>query len=495
MIEEVELKPSVSALIQSLRSIGYSFNAAVSDIIDNSIAANASEINVQIDSDSAGLFVAISDNGEGMNRDELLQAMALGSKNPLEKRRNDDLGRFGMGLKTASFSQSKILTCVTSKSGKRIGAQWDLDRVVDGWKIQLFDDSACDQLVPSDLTHQDRGTTVVWRNCDRVLENLENTDMIEHLIGNLIKELREHLALIFHKFLDKSRSIKLSIALNGREITPKDPFFRLTKTSSNLASTLILDEKLPVNGGEIEIRGYILPHPSKVTTRELAHKVSIDGDHFSGQGFYVYRAHRLLAWGSWFRILPKNESNKLARVELNIPNTMDELWRLDIKKSAVELPSEVRTQLKKKVEKLGLKSRNTFTRRPSIIRPGSNPVWLRCLDSERKAINYKIDRNHDLVKDINAKLNIDSISIDVLLSLVELTIPLRSIENDLASDFNLGRFVDEDITEDVKLCIDALLKLDFDKVKIIDYMQQDNAASVGVVDAIRRYLEQVIEAD
>ena len=162
MIEEVELKPSVSALIQSLRSIGYSFNAAVSDIIDNSIAANASEINVQIDSDSAGLFVAISDNGEGMNRDELLQAMALGSKNPLEKRRNDDLGRFGMGLKTASFSQSKILTCVTSKSGKRIGAQWDLDRVVDGWKIQLFDDSACDQLVPSDLTHQDRGTTVVW---------------------------------------------------------------------------------------------------------------------------------------------------------------------------------------------------------------------------------------------------------------------------------------------------------------------------------------------
>ena len=161
MIEEVELKPSVSALIQSLRSIGYSFNAAVSDIIDNSIAANASEIIVQVDSDNAGLFVAISDNGEGMNRDELLQAMALGSKNPLETRRNDDLGRFGMGLKTASFSQSKILTCVTSKYGKKIGAQWDLDRVVDGWKIQLFDGSACDRLIPSSSNHQDRGTTTV----------------------------------------------------------------------------------------------------------------------------------------------------------------------------------------------------------------------------------------------------------------------------------------------------------------------------------------------
>ena len=174
---------------------------------------------------------------------------------------------------------------------------------------------------------------------------------------------------------------------------------------------------------------------------------------------------------------------------------MDELWRLDIKKSAVELPSEVRTQLKKKVEKLGLKSRNTFTRRPSIIRPGSNSVWLRCLDNERKMINYKIDRNHNLIKDINAKLNIDSISIDVLLSLLELTIPLRSIENDLASDFNLGRFEGEDITEDVKLCIDTLLKLGFDKVRIIDYLQQDNAASIGVIDKIRRYLDEVIETN
>ncbi|XXK58692.1 ATP-binding protein [Porticoccaceae bacterium nBUS_09] len=494
-IEQVELKPPASALIQSLRSIGYSFNSAVADIVDNSIAAKASSIEIIVDSDVDGLYVSISDNGYGMSRAELLNAMSLGSKNPLEQRRNDDLGRFGMGLKTASFSQATLLTCVTCKNGIQLGAQWDLEKVTDDWTIRLFNDQLCKELFSSYGNLGNDGTTIIWRNCDRVLENIKNVEMVEHRVGSLIIDLREHLALIFHKFLDGKHGTKVSISLNSIELQPKDPFCRATNNTSTTASTLMLDEKITLEGGDIKIRGYTLPHPSKIKTKALEHRISIDGDYFNSQGFYVYRAHRLLAWGSWFRILPKNESNKLARVELNIPNTMDELWRLDIKKSTVELPTEIRAQIKEKVKTIGLKSRKIFSRRTSLKRPGSKPIWLRSLNSDRQTISYKVDRSNDLIKLINGDSDASPAAMEALLSIIELALPLRLIENDLASNYNLGRFEGEEISEDIKLQVDALLTLGISEESILEHMGRDDSASIGAIDSLRRYIQKIIGAD
>lgn len=489
-LQEVELKPPASALVQSLRSIGYSFNSAVADIVDNSIAAQASRVEITIDSDANGLYVAISDDGDGMNRTELLNAMSLGSKNPLEQRRHDDLGRFGMGLKTASFSQATILTCITSKDGNQIGAQWDLDKVVSDWTIQFFDHRLCQKLLSSHGDVNNYGTTIIWRNCDRVLENIKNAEMIEHRVGQLIINLREHLALIFHKFLDGKNVAKVDILLNSIGLKAKDPFCRITNSATIPASTLVLDDKVLLEEEEIKIRGYILPHPSKIKTKKLQNKISIDGDYFNNQGFYIYRAHRLLAWGSWFRILPKNESNKLARVELNIPNTMDELWRLDIKKSTVELPTEIRAQIKEKVKHLGVKSRKTFSKRSTLKRPGSKPIWLRELNLDRQAISYKVDRSNELVKLINNELETNPRATEALLSLIELALPIRLIENDLASDYNLGRFESEEVSEDIKLQVDALLNLGISEDLILDHMSKDDSASVEAIDSLRRYINK-----
>lgn len=490
-IEKVVIKPPASALIQSLRSIGYSFNSAVADIVDNSIAAKATKVEIIVDFNEKGFHVSISDNGDGMTRKELIDAMSLGSKNPLEQRRIDDLGRFGMGLKTASFSQAKILSCITSKNGVCLGAEWDLDKVIDDWSIQLFDSGQCKELFPEYHKPNYDGTTIIWKNCDRVIENLENPEMIEHRVGNLILDLREHLALIFHKFIDSKKGFPVDILLNGSRIQGKDPFCRSTKNKSSIASTLLLDEKLNLDQGSIEVKGYTLPHPSKIKSKALQRKISIDGDYFNGQGFYVYRANRLLAWGSWFRILPKNESNKLGRVELNIPNTMDELWRLDIKKSTVELPTEIRAQIKEKIKVLGVKSRKTFTRRSKLKNPGSSPIWLRCIANEGKSISYKVDRSNELVKKIKGKSNSDPKVIEALLSLIEIGLPLRLIENDLASDFNLGRFEGEEISEEIKLQVDSLLELGISKDSIINHMARDDSASIGAIDSLVRYLEKI----
>jgi hypothetical protein len=488
--EEVELPPPAHALVQSLRSLGYSFNAAIADIVDNSIAANATEIKITIDTDHSGLFVIIADNGRGMDRATLIEAMALGSKNPLDLRSEDDLGRFGMGLKTASFSQATILTCVTRKNDAVIGARWDLDRVAKhDWKIQLFDQNTCLEMIPEYFNVDTDGTTIIWRNCDRAIENIQNAEMVDHRVGSLIIELRDHLALIFHKFLDRHHPVNISIILNNHEIVPKDPFCRLTKKAAAPASTLMLDENIPLGKGEIQIRGYTLPHPSKIKTKALEHEISMDGDYFNGQGFYVYRAHRLLTWGTWFRILPKNESNKLARVELNIPNTMDELWRLDIKKSTVELPTEIKAQIKEKVKTLGLQSRKTFSRRSSLKRPGSEPIWHRNLNADRKTISYRIDRSNKLIKLINVESDGNAAATEALLSIIELALPLRLIENDLASDYSLGRFADEEISEEIKLQVDALLALGISETLILEHMGRDDAASISAIDALVRYIE------
>ena len=196
-----------------------------------------------------------------------------------------------------------------------------------------------------------------------------------------------------------------------------------------------------------------------------------------------------------FRILPKNESNKLARVELNIPNTMDELWRLDIKKSTVELPTEIRAQIKEKVKTIGLKSRKTFSRRTSLKRPGSKPIWLRSLNSDRQTISYKVDRSNDLIKLINGDSDASPAAMEALLSIIELALPLRLIENDLASNYNLGRFEGEEISEDIKLQVDALLTLGISEESILEHMGRDDSASIGAIDSLRRYIQKIIGAD
>ena len=160
-----EIPPKPSSLIESIRSIGYSLSTALADVVDNSIAAQARVVKIMSNLDAHDLKVGILDDGIGMTEEELLEAMTLGSQSPLVERAKFDLGRFGLGLKTASFSQCRILTVVTKSMGKTACAQWNLDHIssTNRWEVQIPKDTKditwVDQL-------DDKGTLVLWERLD-----------------------------------------------------------------------------------------------------------------------------------------------------------------------------------------------------------------------------------------------------------------------------------------------------------------------------------------
>lgn len=320
-----ETPPFAPVLMESTRAIGYSLEAAIADIIDNSIAAKAGK--VQLSFFPVGdAYVSILDNGTGMDDAQMNIAMQYGSKSPTETRDSSDLGRYGLGLKTASLSQCRVLTVISKQGDQVIGRRWDLDYVIKtgAWSLLILDKEDFAS-VPhiSDLYEQESGTLVVWQNLDRLL--MGEVDY-EKSLGRKMDEVRQHLELVFHRYLSGESGIKkLEILFNGVKLKAADPF--LIKKSTQAMDT----ETLVIRGKRILVTPYILPHISKMTEEEKNQLGGKDGIR-KRQGFYVYRNKRLLIWGTWFRMMRQGDLSKLARVMVDIPNDLDDLWTLDIKK-------------------------------------------------------------------------------------------------------------------------------------------------------------------
>lgn len=349
-----ETPPFAPVLMESTRAIGYSLEAAIADIIDNSIAAKAGK--VQLSFFPVGdAYVSILDNGTGMDDAQMNIAMQYGSKSPTETRDSSDLGRYGLGLKTASLSQCRVLTVISKQGDQVIGRRWDLDYVIKtgAWSLLILDKEDFAS-VPhiSDLYEQDSGTLVVWQNLDRLL--MGEVDY-EKSLGRKMDEVRQHLELVFHRYLSGESGIKkLEILFNGVKLKAADPF--LIKKSTQAMDT----ETLVIRGKRILVTPYILPHISKMTEEEKNQLGGKDGIR-KRQGFYVYRNKRLLIWRTWFRMMRQGDLSKLARVMVDIPNDLDDLWTLDIKKSHAIPPAEVRNSLQTVIDRIADKSKRTWT--------------------------------------------------------------------------------------------------------------------------------------
>ena len=214
--------PRASVLIESMRDIGYSLQTAVSDIVDNSITAGATLITFLADTASEDPTIGVLDDGFGMTESELLEAMRPGSRSPLEERVRADLGRFGLGLKTASFSQCRKLTVLTRKSGVTACAIWDLDLVaeLDEWMVEFIEDIS---EIPWFENLVGDGTLIIWQNLDRLVDKVNPSDR-----QNLVRQIDEtatHIELVFHRFLSGEPGLKkIRMELNGRALRPFDPF-------------------------------------------------------------------------------------------------------------------------------------------------------------------------------------------------------------------------------------------------------------------------------
>ena len=443
-MQTFELPPYAPTLIESTRAIGYSLEAAVADIIDNSIAADANHVDLfffPVD----GEYIAILDNGSGMNANELNSAMQYGSKSPNEVRKSNDLGRFGLGLKTASLSQCRKLTVVT-KQGQNIMARcWDVDFVASTgkWTLLILDEEEINNLPHiTDLKQYENGTLVLWQHLDRLKAGEIN---FEQSLGRKIDLVRSHLSLVFHRYLTGESGIKkLSISINNTAVEPADPF--LSKKSNQPMD----DETLIVRGEKISVRPYILPHISKMSSEEICALGGKDGLRRQ-QGFYIYRNKRLLVWGTWFRMMRQAETSKLVRIRVDIPNALDDLWTLDIKKSSAIPPAEVRMNLKSVVDKLADTSKKTWTFRgkretdDSIVH-----VWNR-LRTRNGGFIYEINRDHPLVQECYNQDAETERKVNILLSQIEENLPLNSLFLDLTNDEKIENDKDLDYREVIKM--------------------------------------------
>jgi hypothetical protein len=470
-MDRINLPPHAGPFVDSLRSIGYSLDAAAADVIDNAISAGASQIDVYADWGNGSPRLAIKDDGQGMSPGELEDAMRLGGVGSKATRSKTDLGRFGLGLKTASFSQCKSLSVISRDHprAKWFGLRWNLSLIEKEniWAVEVLPEDQCEQMLEGIDYPFETGTAVVWDNLDRVMDSTSVN--AQTFFEKRIVEVKEHLGLTFHRFVSGDDVKRVKISVNDHAVSAMDPF-GVRPPPEAPASTLLSDEHLRVSNHRIRVRSYLLPHPSKLSHSHL-NSISRNGDYHSGQGLYVYRAGRLILHGGWQRLIRASEANKLARVQVDFDNDSDDLWSLDVKKSRVELPATLRDQLKRVIRNVCQKSNSTFTKRAKMPSLDLQPIWERIYDRERNRIRYRIDRNHSLVKGLLREAGIASAE-TALLSLIEESLPVELIKNDLSSDdIQVGHSDDE---AELQELIESLINADIDDEIIANTVASDS---------------------
>ena len=423
----VEIAPKPSSLFESMRDIGYSLGTALADLIDNCITARAEAVKVFATVEGPEPTVCVLDDGVGMTEDELLEAMRLGSRSPLEERAQSDLGRFGLGLKTASLSQCRRLTVVTRTSGTTSCARWDLDHIADTdrWQVEMPDDLAS---IPWADHLGDSGTLVVWEKIgvgeDEEGSRRNATDFVRQ-----VDEARTHLELVFHRFLSREPGRRrVRIQLNNRPLEPFDPFH-----SSHPATIAGPSERIRVAHGDVFVQPFTLPHHGKVTPTEWDRHSGPEG-YLRNQGFYVYREGRLIIHGTWFGLTRQTELTKLARVRIDIPNSLDTAWKIDVRKASAQLPPAVRERLRRIIEPLGAASKHVFTAKgQKLIQENRVPVWSRV--QNKNQVFYRINEEHPMIVDLLSRLPAEARG--DLLRIIEVAgaaLPMDALFADLGGD-------------------------------------------------------------
>ena len=439
--------PQAHSLISATRHIGYSLEAAVADLVDNSIAADAKTVDVDFE-DSLNSYIAIIDDGEGMTADELTSAMQYGSADPAQARSEKDLGRYGLGLKTASMSQCRVMTVISKKNGEIAARRWDLDYIAKHkdvvWPLIILEKDEWKDLPGVEvLKNRKSGTVVLWQSIDF------GGSYDEMTFDDEMCKMSEHLALVFHRYIYGEEGIhKIKIRINGNALKPKDPFLQYVEDGKQ-GHQCKATQPLGFGKSRITLQAFTLPHDKELTP-EMRDVLGTGKALRRTQGFYIYRNKRLITYGHWFGLKAQGEFFKLARVKVDIPNSVDMKWSLDVKKSIAIPPKQIVAHLRAYVDSVVKQSRNAI--RVEVFgkkaKAGSEDpqVWESTVkDGVVTAVN--LNRKHPVIR---AALESQGVS-EKLLRLFERTIPVDVIYYSRSSEQKMENEVPLSIDEMVDM--------------------------------------------
>lgn len=415
--------PEASSMIETFRAIGYSVESAIADLLDNSISAGAKNIWIDYNWKGEDTSISIIDDGDGMTNEVLINAMRPGSRNPLDIREDKDLGRFGLGLKTASFSQCKKFSVISkTKDGDPSFWCWDLEFVKNVAKTWTLINYYPDKSIFQKINNSVKGTAVIWWDIDRMTKGTssESPEAMDKFMRTM-DGVKKHLSMVFHRFMNEG----LRIIFMGREIEAWDPFMIGV-------GGLQLKADVYLNNRKILIKGFILPHRSKLTTEQYNYGKGVKDSWTAHQGFYVYRNKRLLVAGDWLGLggFKKEVHYDLCRILIDLPNNCDDEWQIDIKKSIARPPLRYRDQILSVAKDVRAQAVEVYRHKGKIIKRTLSQTEDQFLWEDYKRHNkryYKLNRNHPVLKNLLDNANSFRSEIDKALRFIEETIPIPLI--------------------------------------------------------------------
>ncbi len=410
-----EANPNPEFLIKSIAEQGYSLETALADLMDNSITANASRIEVLTKIDIEPFTLFLSDNGDGMSKESLRKNMQFPSKSPEDLRDSSDLGRFGLGLKTASFSQTRAFTVLSRKKGTKFfsGLTWNVKHLKDSgkWEMIINSDKEITEILEQynniSNDHQNSSndfipnTIVVWKGLYKFENFLDVKNKQDALKEEITNTTSEYLSIVFHKFMER-QSNPLIIRINNTLVKPFNPF-----PKSNLRELEPLQKEF---GKDIvKIQGFVLPNSSIKETKENSnpwtpHNKSL----MDMEGLYIYRADRLILFGGWNGLIKKMPRLQLGRLKIDIGNKVDHLFHLNVAKSQINIPHDLKNSFLRAIVDLKAEAQKeyfnhglkTFTQRPS---EHSSELFYKT--ATNKGVLLRINDEFPLLKSLKSSLN------------------------------------------------------------------------------------------
>lgn len=480
-----EIVEPYSSLIENFRAFGYMLPDALADIIDNCIAAAAANVWIEFKYAGADSFITIRDDGHGMNKAELTESLRPGTKDPMAERHPLDLGRFGLGLKSASFSQCRRLTVITKRKDADVHYRaWDLDYIQKSEKWQLLKYLSSPSMAEG-LAKVSQGTIVFWEKLDRIIYGHNNQLLPIEKFLELIRQSEKHLAMVFHRYIQKK---KIRLFINKRPIDAWDPFLREEE------ATQVMPEET-YDGGNIVLKGYVLPYGSKISQEKYDKAAGPEG--WTGQqGFYIYRKERMLVTGDWLGIFRRSESTRLARIMVDIDSRLDHTWKIDIRKSKAVPPGFFREEMKRYGLAVRKAAMEVYNHRGQIakrkITGTSAFIFAWNIDEINGRQYFKINRQHPQVLELMENPSVPKKQLKNLLLLLEATLPVsaifasESLNNDKSGDGNVS-VEEDDINELIKAVYNRLQQQNRTEEEILDelYLTDPFSSYPHLIEALR----------